>query len=146
MKIKQKKLIGYLLGFILLFTAFVLDYVYNDHLNSNVYFVGEGKINISSKEVIGNYNKFIEYFNKFGVNGEVVISKYNEKYFNNKSLAVIYEIVENTSINLELKEAKVDGNTVEIIYEKNDIGEIGRDGKFGYVIIVEIPKKVINIS
>lgn len=106
--------------------------------------------------IITTYESFKTYFNKYTnytYNGEgavsksstdEIIKKYNEDYFKDKSLAVMYIEENSGSISIEEVKAIVTEETVKISYKENK-PEVGTMDMNGFFIIAEVPKTVTSI-
>lgn len=127
-------------------------------LTGNVYRVGcFNDISANdSKKVLSNYNDFKSYFNKYTnytYNGQgkktsgssdPILNKYNESFFKNKSLAVVYVSVSSGSAIVEYEGSEIQGNAVLIKYEAKYPG-VGTDDMSGYFVIVEVDKNITSI-
>ena len=121
----------------------------------HVGYLSEKNGNINT--IITSYDSFKTYFNKYANytydgQGNVASSttdsitkKYNEEYFKEKSLAVIYIVENSGSITIENIKAVVTDDTVKITYTENK-PEVGTMDMSGYYIIAEVPKNVTTID
>lgn len=108
------------------------------------------------KKVVSDYATFRSYFERntnyrYDGNGNIVssfcdeiLNKYDEEYFSDKSLAILYISLGSGSITIEYKNAYIEDKIVKIKYDEN-VPEIGTMDMSGYFIIVEVPKVVEEI-
>ena len=109
------------------------------------------------KKVITDYTTFKSYFERntnyrYDGNGNIVsstcdeiLNKYDEEYFNNKSLAILYISLGSGSITIEYKNAYIEDKIVKIKYDEN-VPEIGTMDMSGYFIVVEVPKGIERVE
>ena len=117
----------------------------NSSYKYNGYAIKSGYMGDMSEEdkkvIISNYQELQEYCNKYGSTD--CFEKYQETFFQDKSLAIVY--VETTSGGdiLEFEKATRVGNAVKIDYNVEMIG-ITCDMS-GYLVIAEVDKDITNI-
>lgn len=126
----------------------------SENINGKVYITGYIRIEEEDQKIIlSNYSDFNNYFEKrqkyyepYGNRSEKIeeiVTKYNERYFNNKSLAVVYNSF-HPSDKVTYKNATINNDTVLIEYEI-DYSNSPTEVISGYFIVVEIPKGVNKI-
>ena len=121
----------------------------------HVGYLSERNGNINT--IITTYDSFKTYFNKYtnytydgkgnaaSSSTDEITKKYNEDYFKEKSLAVVYIEESSGSISIESVKATVADETVRIsIVEKRP--EVGTMDMSGFFVIAEVPKTVTSIS
>lgn len=123
----------------------------------NVYKVGY--INVGQEDnkiIISNYNDFKDYFTKYtdyvydgegkptSGSSDEILNKYEENFFENKSLAVEYVAIGSGSASVEYENAIFGENSILIKY-KIVYPEIGTADMSGYFIVVEIDKHITSI-
>ena len=85
------------------------------------------------------------YLNDF-YNIDEILTKYNDRYFEVNSLALLYRFTNNGCQKVRINKIKISSDTLRVkvnIYSKGEICEMW---KSEYLIVVEVPKKVIKIS
>ncbi len=106
---------------------------------------------ISSKS---DLNEFILKYDEKGwdlegneIDGQISneLQKYDEKYFETKSLALYYVGLTSGSETLSIYEPEIKGDTVIVKYEIN-VPNIGTCDMSGELIVVEIDKSITKIS
>lgn len=65
--------------------------------------------------IIDNYNDFINYYQKYDLS--IIKSKYNEKFFNDNSLAILYIPLNSGSIVLKIDNITDNKSTLKIDYK-----------------------------
>ncbi len=97
---------------------------------------------ISNKLELENFLNGITEYNKPIIHD--TLQKYNDEFFNNKSLAIYYIELSSGSDSVNLLEPWIDGNTVCIKYSI-DFPEIGTCDMSGELIVVEVDKNINHV-
>ena len=116
----------------------------NPSIDGNAYMVGFRSIPIEDREkLITNYQELIQYLDKY-YNGNL-LNSYNEEFFNNKQLAIIYQEIGTGMASVEYKKCEIKDEVAYIEYKEIiPNGEVTMDMS-GYFVIVELPKEVTSI-
>lgn len=111
-------------------------------------------------QLITSYKDFEEYcqkYNDYAYDGQgnvikstgklnSLVEKYDKKYFEEKSLALVYVELSSGSDSVEFIAATKDGNSATIMYKiKYPEGGIGTCDMSGYIVYVEVDKDITNI-
>ena len=86
-----------------------------------------------------------DYMDNF-MKKEEVLTKYNEEYFKDGSLALIYETTSNSAINIKVNSLEIVNDTLKINYSRESSSEVGATVMGGSLIVVEVPKSVTTIN
>jgi len=95
--------------------------------------------------------KLKELYERYNVYGDLVdwsescFSNYDEKFFESKSLAIVYVTLSSSNRSVDLKKATKEGNSVKIEYDIKSIGDVGAAVMMADLIVVEVDKDVTNI-
>ncbi len=111
-------------------------------------------------QLITSYKDFEEYcqkYNDYAYDGQgnvikstgklnSLVEKYDKKYFEKKSLALVYVELSSGSNSVEFLGATKDGNCATIMYRiVYPAGGIGTCDMSGYIVYVEVDKDITNI-
>lgn len=126
----------------------------DDNIKYEVFKVGY--LSISDSLIIDDYDDFVKYFNnnsnsRYDSNGNIVykstgeiINKYDRKYFNKKSLGVIYVSVPGGNDTVIVNNISIINDVLSINYYVKDNSYT--EDMSGYYIVVEINKDVKRIN
>lgn len=129
----------------------------NEIINFNAYIINWDYIyemgDEDRKIIISDYTELKEFCGIQNENNDIeeerirgeLLSKYNEEFFENKSLALVYVSLNASSCQVELKNAVKDGENVKIEYVINTVGDVGLTVMGADLIVVEIDKDITNI-
>lgn len=126
----------------------------------NYEFAGEKE---NEKAIISSYDELKNYCKK--LNSDMVyiddgpyigashipevseeLSKYNEEFFQNKSLALVYVSLTSSGQKVQINYAKKENNKVVVEYVINNYGEIGLCVMSAELIVVEVDKDINEIE
>ena len=111
-------------------------------------------------QIIADYKEFesfCESYNRYAYNGQgevmketgklnALVEKYDKKFFEEKSLAIVYVELGSGSNKVEFNGATRDGNSVTILYKiVYPEGGIGTADMSGYIVFAEVDKDITNI-
>lgn len=111
----------------------------------------------SISTLLEDYASFKSFFYKYNnkvydgtgnvvkTTADEVLNKYDEEFFEEKSLAVKYISVNSGSITINKVYGTIDGEKIKITYEENR-PEVGTMDMSGYFLIVEVSKKITGIE
>ena len=89
----------------------------NPSIDGNAYMVGFRSIPIEDREkLITNYQELIQYLDKY-YNGNL-LNLYNEEFFNNKQLAIIYQEIGTVMASVEYKKCEIKDEVAYIEYKE----------------------------
>jgi hypothetical protein len=74
---------------------------------------------------------------------ESIHDKYDKKYFEDKSLAIVYVVTGSGGTRVVYKDYEILDNKIKINYEKKNSGGISTDDMHGFYVVVEVPKNKI---
>ena len=130
----------------------------SNELNGYIWYSGYlHNLNDNEKSVISNYSELKNYYSKFNEytyndNDEIVsgklddlLTKYDDSFFENMSLAIEYVVLTNSSQSVEYVGSTIEGNSIRNEYSIVDSSEVSLCVMDGCLIIVEVPKNVTNI-
>lgn len=104
-----------------------------------------------------DFEKYCEKYNDYAYDGQgnvvkstgklnALVEKYDKKYFEEKSLALVYVELSSGSDSVEFVAATKDGNSATIMYKiRYPEGGIGTCDMSGYIVYVEVDKDITNI-
>ena len=123
--------------------------IHSGYLGSNNYSAKETQTVISSKKELDEYvdkydRKTYSDTKEFDGELKITLSKYNEDFFESKSLALYYIELSSGSIHVTPLDPIIEGDTITINYEV-DVPGIGTCDMNGYVVVVEVSKDIKNI-
>ena len=111
----------------------------------------------SVSTLLEDYASFKSFFYKYNnkvydgtgnvvkTTADEVLNKYDEEFFEEKSLAVKYISVNSGSITSNKVYGTIDGEKIKITYEENR-PEVGTMDMSGYFLIVEVSKKIKEVA
>ena len=139
--------VGFFSAFKLINEEGVKEAVDDVELVSNIYNVGYTD-NVYNRYVVVSERVELEKFLGKFTNGKELLDKYDDSYFKDKSLALIYETTSNGAVSIKVNKLEVVGNgtTLEIDYSKEATADVGTAVMSGFLIVVEVPKSVKMIS
>ena len=111
----------------------------DDNIKYEVFKVGY--LSISDSLIIDDYDDFVKYFNN---NSNSRYNKYDRKYFNKKSLGVIYVSVPGGNDTVIVNNISIINDVLSINYYVKDNSYT--EDMSGYYIVVEINKDVKRIN
>ena len=114
-------------------------------LTSEIYNVGYTEDVYNRTVVVAERSELEDYLNHF-YNTNEILDKYDDNYFKDKSLALIYEITGNGAISIKVNSLEIVGKTLQIKYSKEATAEVGTTDMSGFLIVVEVPKSVTSIG
>lgn len=115
------------------------------NLENTIYNVGYVDHMFSRSIIISNRKDLEEYMDNF-MKKEEVLTKYNEEYFKDGSLALIYETTSNSAISIKVNSLEIVNDTLKINYSRESSSEVGATVMGGSLIVVEVPKSVTTIN
>ena len=111
----------------------------------------------SISTLLEDYASFKSFFYKYNnkvydgtgnvvkTTADEVLNKYDEEFFEEKSLAVKYISVNSGSITIDKVYGTIDGEKIKITYEENR-PEVGTMDMSGYFLIVEVSKNIKEVA
>lgn len=114
----------------------------------------------NEKVIISNYDELKNYCRKLNSHmsyiddGQYIttpyipeeLSKYDEEFFKNKSLALIYVSLTSSDKKVQINYAKKENNKVVVEYVINNYGEVGLCVMSAELIVVEVDKDINEIK
>lgn len=100
-----------------------------------------GELSDNNKIIINNTTDKEQFLQKYDLN----LKKYDEKFFDNNSLAIVYVELVSGSQKIKNLNAETDKDNLNIYY-KVLTPEMGTADMNGYIILVEIDKNISNIN
>ena len=102
-----------------------------------------------SEKLIKNRKEFIQYFEKYEIDNNEshleIFDLYDEQFFNNKQLAIIYQSLGSGMYSVKYKKCEIKDEVAYIEYEYiTPKGEVTMEMSGG-IIIVELPREVTSI-
>jgi len=102
--------------------------------------------------ILSTHDDYISYFmqyrylsNAIRSNIDLILNKYNEGFFEHKSLAVVYVLLDSTDHTIEYESSIITGNIIRIKYEVDRSVPITIQRRCGYFVIVEVDKNISNV-
>ena len=146
--IKAKNYKVIIIMFAIIITIGLVYFIYTTSKNYKIIY--SGYISDFDNMIISNFNDYNEFMadsNEINAKYKQKISstKYNKKYFENKSLALIFIAIGNSSNILNKVDISTDGNILTIIPNTDD-KNTPRDDITGKLILVEIDKNISKIE
>ncbi len=114
-------------------------------LKSDIYNVGYTD-GIHNRTIVVSKRSELEKFMNNFMNKSEVLDKYDDDYFEDKSLALIYETTSNSAISIKVNSLEIVGKSLQIDYSRESSSEIGAAVMGGYLIVVEVPSSVTGIG
>lgn len=102
----------------------------------------------NNKKIISDYDTLKKYFEDNNLESqykEKLTERYNESFFENNKLALVYISLSSGSAKLRITETKLEDSTLYINYYI-EIPEIGTTDMSGRVVVIEIPNEMGDIK
>lgn len=145
----MNKKVKIILAIIIIIILFALVIWLIQQKNKGYIIIGNGYSSYESK-IISNYTEYVEFVNymdsqnkAYGKVHDFNSNKYNEKYFDSKSLAIINIVIGNGSNVYKNIDISIESNTL-ICKTKIKQGKGITDDINGKMILIEIDKSVTN--
>ena len=120
-------------------TAEIYDVKYSQELEQN------SKVVLSSKEDMDTYLQAILEDDKMTT---VINNKYDEEYFKEKSLALVYVVMPSGGMTVEYEGSVIQDNTITVQYKVNELeeGMVGTAEMTAACIVLEVDKDITEIE
>ena len=120
-------------------TAEIYDVKYSQELEQN------SKVVLSSKEDMDTYLQAILEDDKMTT---VINNKYDEEYFKEKSLALVYVVMPSGGMTVEYEGSVIQDNTITVQYKVNELeeGMVGTAEMTAAYIVLEVDKDITEIE
>ncbi|MBQ7105752.1 MAG: hypothetical protein IJN90_07840 [Bacilli bacterium] len=148
----KKKVIIMLILLVLLCGIFGLIYYHNLDIcdaRHKCYFFNVStslESELKEKNVIVSNVIDLENFMKNFNDKDEILDKYDEVYFESKSLALIYMVTNNGCQNIKFKKLDEVDNTLKFKYKIQSNGTICEQWKNEYIYVIEIPKNIVKME
>lgn len=102
----------------------------------------------NNKKIISDYDTLKKYFEDNDIESqykEKLTERYNESFFENNKLALVYISLSSGSAKLRITETKLEDSILYINYYI-EMPEIGTTDMKGRVVVIEIPNEMGNVK
>lgn len=109
-------------------------------------YCGEENMINSDELFFDSFDEYDKYMFEMRVCGtESIHDKYDKKYFEDKSLAIVYVVTGSGGTRVVYKDYEILDNKIKINYEKKNSGGISTDDMHGFYVVVEVPKNIVGL-
>ena len=123
-------------------TAEIYDVNYSEELEKNP------KVLLSSKEEMDTYLQTVSENENDMAMVTVMSDKYDEEYFKEKSLALVYVVMPSEGVTVEYEGSSIQDNIITVQYKVNELeeGTVGATVMTASFIVLEVDKDITEIK